>query len=91
MKTIASLKHAHATLDELGVATLTIREAGTVNILSTPVSRDLTAVLNEMADTPEIRVLIFRGSGDQAFVAGANINEMATLNRKTAVTFISNL
>ena len=91
MKTLVSLKHAHAALDELGVATLTIREAGTVNILSTPVSRDLTAALSEMADTPEIRVLIFRGSGDKAFVAGANINEMATLNRKTAVTFISNL
>ncbi len=91
MKTLISLKHAHATIDSLGVATLTIVEAGTLNILSTPVIHDLTMALSELAHNTEIRTLVFRGSGDKAFVAGANINEMATLTRKSAVTFISNL
>ena len=91
MKTIVSLKHAHATVDPLGVATLIIREAGTLNILSTPVIRDLTAALREMAEVADIRVLILRGSENKAFVAGANIHEMAALTRTSAVSFISNL
>jgi enoyl-CoA hydratase/carnithine racemase len=91
MKTLVSFTHALATIDASGVATLTIREAGTLNILSTPVIQDITSALNELAHTTDIRCLILRGTGDKAFVAGANINEMANLNRKTAVVFISGL
>lgn len=91
MKTLISSKHATAILDESGVATLAICEAGTLNILSTPVIHDLTVALRELAHNTEIRTLILRGSGDKAFVAGASIHEMATLTRKSAVTFISNL
>ena len=91
MKTLVSSTHALATVDSTGVATLTIREAGTLNILSTPVILDLTNALNELVHAAEVRVLIISGSGDKSFVAGANINEMSTLNRKSAVTFISGL
>ena len=91
MQTLISLTHAQATVDPQGIATLTICDAGSLNILSTPVIRDLTDALNELAHLPEIRTLILRGTGDKAFVAGANIHEMATLNRQSAVSFISNL
>jgi enoyl-CoA hydratase/carnithine racemase len=91
MKTLISLKHAQAIIDPHGVATLTICEAGTLNILSTPVIQDLTGALGALAHNTEIRALILRGSGDKAFVAGANINEMAALTRTSAVEFISNL
>lgn len=91
MKTLVSSTHALATIESSGVATLTIRDAGTLNILSTPVIQDLTNALNELAHMADLRCLIFRGSGDKAFIAGANINEMAKLNRKTAVAFISGL
>ena len=91
MKTLISLKHATATLDELGVATLSICEAGSLNILSTPVISDLTEALNNLAKITEVRTLILRGSGDKAFIAGANINEMAALTRQSAVTFIAKL
>lgn len=91
MKTLISLTHALATIDTRGIATLTIREAGTLNILSTPVIQDLTNALNELAHKTDLRCLVFRGSGDKAFIAGANINEMSALNRKSAVAFISGL
>ena len=91
MKTLISLTHAQAMVDPQGIATLTICDAGALNILSTPVIRDLTDALNELAHAPEIRTLILKGTGDKAFVAGANINEMANLNRQSAITFISNL
>ena len=91
MKTLVSSTHALATIESSGVATLTIRDAGTLNILSSPGIQDLTNALNELAHMADLRCLIFRGSGDKAFIAGANINEMAKLNRKTAVAFISGL
>ncbi|MEI8399408.1 MAG: enoyl-CoA hydratase [Alcaligenaceae bacterium] len=91
MKTLISLKHATATLDEFGVATLSICEAGSLNILSTPVISDLTDALKHLAQVAEVRTLIFRGSSDKAFIAGANINEMATLTRSSAISFIARL
>jgi enoyl-CoA hydratase/carnithine racemase len=91
MKTLISLTHALASIDTSGVVTLTIRDAGTLNILSTPVIQEITSALNELAHTADIRCLILRGTGDKAFIAGANINEMAKLNRKSAIAFISGL
>ena len=91
MKTLISLKHATATLDEFGVTTLCIAEAGSLNILSTPVIRDLTQAFSDLAKVAEVRTLILRGAGDKAVVAGANINEMATLDRQSAVAFITHL
>ena len=91
MKTLIRLKHAHASIDSAGIATLSICEAGSLNILSTPVICDLITALNELASLSELRTLILKGEGDKAFVAGANINEMAMLNRQSAIVFISNL
>ena len=91
MNTVIDLKHAHAELDASGVAILSIHEAGTLNILSTPVIQDLTAALNRLALHNNVRALILRGSGDKAFVAGADISEMSKLTRETAVQFITGL
>ncbi len=91
MNTVIDLRHAHAELDASGVAILSIREAGTLNILSTPVIQDLTAALNRLALQNDVRALILRGSGNKAFVAGADISEMSKLTRETAVQFISGL
>ena len=85
MKTLIRLKHAHASIDSAGIATLSICEAGSLNILSTPVICDLITALNELASLSELRTLILKGEGDKAFVAGANINEMAMLNRQSAI------
>ena len=91
MNTVIDLKHAHAELDASGVVILSIREAGKLNILSTPVIQDLTAALNRLALHNNVRALILRGSGDKAFVAGADISEMSKLTRETAVQFITGL
>ena len=91
MKTIIESPHALATLDAQGVATLTLQNAKLLNILGTPVIADLTHALAELAQISEIRVLILRGTGDKAFVAGANIVEMSSLTRATAEHFIKGL
>ena len=82
MKTLVSTTHALATVDSSGVATLTIREAGTLNILSTPVILDLTNALNELVHAAEVRVLIISGSGDKAFVAGAFQREVLNIQKR---------
>src|SRR5690625_1650105 len=91
MTDIISRPHARATLDDQGVACLTICTENHLNILGTPVIHDLIATLQELAWRDDIRVLVLRGQGDRAFVAGANIKEMAQLDRPGAERFITGL
>lgn len=91
MNILIETTHALATLDAHGIATLTIQGAKSLNILGSPVIADLTRALGELAQRSDIRVLILRGTGNKAFVAGANIVEMSTLTRATAEHFIKGL
>jgi enoyl-CoA hydratase/carnithine racemase len=73
------------------VASLEIRNAGALNILSSPVVSDLTEVVSQLRERSDIRVLVVRGSGDRAFVGGADIIEMAGLEPSTAREFITRI
>lgn len=89
-KTISN-RHAAIEIDAHGIATVTIREARSLNILGTPVIADLTQAVQSLADHPEVRVLVVRGTGDKGFIGGADIHEMAALTRERAEVFISGL
>jgi len=88
-----NLSHHHAAvdIDARGIATITIRQAKSLNILGTPVIADLTHAVQALAERKEVRVLVVRGTGDKGFIGGADINEMAALQRDTAEAFISGL
>lgn len=88
---LRSTRHAAITLATDGVATLTITDAKSLNILGTPVILELTDALERLAVHPEVRVVVLRGSGDKAFVGGADIHEMAQLTPSTAEAFIARL
>lgn len=49
---------------------------GGINLLSVPVMAALESRLDEIAQNPDVRVLIFTGEG-RTFLAGADIDEMA--------------
>lgn len=83
--------HAGVAIDAQGIATLTIRHAGSLNILGTPVIADLRAAMDELARREDVRVVVLRGSGDKAFVAGADIREMGALTPASARVFIGGL
>lgn len=83
--------HASVTLDANGVATLTLTNAKSMNILGTPAILDLTAALDTLRARDEVRVLVLRGSGERAFIGGADIHEMASLTPPTAEAFITRL
>ena len=87
----ATNRHAGVEIDERGVATLTIREAGSLNILGTPVIADLTRAIGALATNDAVRVLVVRGAGEKGFIGGADIKEMAALTRESAEVFISGL
>ena len=83
--------YAHIDYSTPSTAVLTITDAGVLNVLSTPVIRALIAQLGELAENQDLRCLVLRGSGSRAFVAGADINELATLTAASGRTFIGAL
>ena len=82
---------ATVTVSATGVATVSIQNAGSLNILGTPVIHGILAALSWVADSKDVRVVVMRGHGDKAFVAGADIKEMAALDHRTASVFIDKL
>jgi enoyl-CoA hydratase/carnithine racemase len=74
-----------------GIATVTMSGATELNLLDTTLINETTSVLTELAGRRDVRVLVLRGAGDRAFLAGADITEMASLRRETAEGFIGRL
>ncbi|MEO7854811.1 MAG: enoyl-CoA hydratase, partial [Rubrivivax sp.] len=91
MRTIHQSRHAHASIDDAGIGTLQLNEAGKLNIVGSAAITDLRVALTRLAALDSLRVLVLRGSGEQAFIGGADIAEMVTLTRHSAKAFISNL
>ena len=65
IKTFA-VSHARAEIDASGIATLTIEDAGVLNILSTPVIDGLRQALARLCEDESVRVLVLRGASDRA-------------------------
>ena len=71
----------HLRLEREGaVATITIDRQRVLNALSTAVIDDLRRASLEAKHDEAVRVIIITGAGDKAFVAGADINELARLS-----------
>jgi enoyl-CoA hydratase len=58
-----------------GVRQLLFNRPEKLNALSTPMMTEFDAALDEAAMDPSVRVLVLRGAGGKAFVAGADIAE----------------
>jgi len=65
---------------EGGIATITFNRPKALNALNSDLLSEFGQALDEIAANDDIRVLILTGSGEKAFVAGADISELATLN-----------
>lgn len=59
-----------------GIGYVTINRPNALNALSSEVLKDLNDILEEIEKEESIRVVILTGSGEKAFVAGADIKEM---------------
>ncbi|MCX7978858.1 MAG: enoyl-CoA hydratase-related protein, partial [Bdellovibrionaceae bacterium] len=69
--------------------TLTIHRPEALNALNSAVLNDLAEALDKINSMSplEARALIITGSGEKAFVAGADIKEIAALDEKKALEF----
>jgi enoyl-CoA hydratase len=61
-----------------GVALITVNRPDKLNALNDTVITELGAALEQVAGDPAVRAVIITGSGGKAFVAGADISELAT-------------
>ena len=64
-----------------GVAIMTV-DNPPVNALSAPVLVDIQEVVQKVLADETVRVVVFTGAGDKAFIAGADIKEFIPLTRK---------
>ena len=69
------------------VAVALIDRPKALNALNSEVLNDLNTLVDEVSADPEIRVLVLSGSGEKAFVAGADIGEMSNLSKAEGEAF----
>jgi len=58
-----------------GIATVTLNRPEALNALNVQMRNDLYEVLSAVRDDDEVRVVVFRGAGEKAFCAGADLSE----------------
>ncbi|MGV3540542.1 MAG: enoyl-CoA hydratase/isomerase family protein [Rufibacter sp.] len=63
-----------------GILFITIDRPSKMNALNIETVKEINAAMQEVYDDPEVRGVIITGSGEKAFVAGADIAEIAELN-----------
>ena len=67
-----------------GVATVTVNRPDKMNALNAATVGELDACFAELGADSSVRVVILTGSGEKAFVAGADISEMADMSAAEA-------
>jgi len=70
---------------ESAVRTITINRPESLNALSTTVFAELGRALDQAAtELPAVRVIVLKGAGEKAFVAGADVKEMTEMSQAQA-------
>ncbi len=62
------------------IAYVTVNRPKVLNALNTPTWSDLRKAFEDARDDAAIRGVILTGAGDKAFIAGADISELAHLS-----------
>ncbi|MDB5201553.1 MAG: Enoyl-CoA hydratase [Ferruginibacter sp.] len=70
---------------ENNICTITVNRPDKLNALNKDVFTDLDNVLDDIAADENIRSVIITGAGPKAFVAGADIAEFSSLDKKEAM------
>lgn len=72
---------------EDGIATITFNRPKSLNAINRALLQEFARALHEIAGNEAARVLILTGAGEKAFVAGADIKELATFTSLKAKAF----
>ena len=71
------------------VARVTIDDAGRLNAMGVDLMNDFISTMAEVSLADDCRCVVVEGAGGRAFVGGANIFELSTLEKATARAFIT--
>ena len=63
-----------------GIAYVTVNRPKVLNALNKATWRDLRTAFEDARDDATVRGIILTGAGDKAFIAGADISELATVS-----------
>lgn len=69
------------------IVVVTLNRPKALNALNSELLRELSAALDDLREKNDLRCLIVTGSGEKAFVAGADIAEMAEMTADEAEDF----
>lgn len=72
---------------ESGIATVTFSKPESLNALYPEAISELAQLMKVLHDDQSIKVVIFIGAGEKAFIAGADIKRMAKMNAEEAWKF----
>lgn len=70
---------------------LTVNRPEKLNILNSAMMAEMNSALARIAEDDSARVVVLTGAGGKAWIGGADINEMVSLNSETAEAFITRL
>ena len=70
------------------IGILTIDRPKVLNALNTETIKEIRSVLMAVKENKKLRALIITGSGDKAFAAGADIEEIKRLDLKDGFDFV---
>lgn len=70
-----------------GIATVVVNAPERLNTLNTESLENLHVTFGSIGGDENVRAVIFTGAGDRAFIAGADIKEMADKSRDEALEF----
>ncbi|MEJ2718941.1 MAG: enoyl-CoA hydratase/isomerase family protein, partial [Deltaproteobacteria bacterium] len=75
-----NFEHLLVTEREAGIAQLTVNRPGKLNALNLEVLEELCLALEALDRREDVKVIILDGAGDRAFIAGADIGQMAGMS-----------
>jgi len=80
MTTVTQSAFENLTLEiQNRIARVTINRPKVLNALNEQTVREIRAAFSSLKDNPEVGAVILTGAGEKAFVAGADINELAVM------------
>lgn len=73
-----------------GMGWITINRPDKLNALNIKTVTEMQAAFLEFKDNPEVKAVILTGSGEKAFIAGADIGELSRLDEKKGREYVLN-
>jgi enoyl-CoA hydratase len=89
MPAAARIDVRHETREGGRIAFVTVANETKLNTLGGALLGELARAMRMVGEDPELRAVVLTGAGAKAFIGGADIGEMAALDRATARRFIT--